>query len=281
MAKGIGLIGNFRGKVGNMVGYNLKDSNNKQTQGVRVYQPVVKNPKTYAQAEQRAKLAPINATYRALKGIVDRGQESKAYGNKSRLAWLKQALKDFNGGWFEKGATIVSPAGCQLTKGSLVVPMPYNYDKDEEGVTFNVTYTGEAPATYGALSSALLATYPALKAGDQITWGVIKGGSRAINCQPESFIIDTTSTDALPTTITFSENVLVLHSLGPGSGMGGFLVLSREGDNGEHLRSNSLILFRQSTTPPEWDTPEGKEKAIRSYMGAGVSTDWPEEPIQG
>ena len=81
MAKGIGLIGNFRGKVGNMVGYNLKDSNNKQTQGVRVYQPVVKNPKTYAQAEQRAKLSPINATYRALKPIIDRGQESKAYGN--------------------------------------------------------------------------------------------------------------------------------------------------------------------------------------------------------
>ena len=93
MAKGIGLIGNFRGKVGNMVGYNLKDSNNKQTQGVRVYQPVVKNPKTYGQAEQRAKLAPINATYRALKAIIDRGQEGKAYGNKSRLAWLSAAMK--------------------------------------------------------------------------------------------------------------------------------------------------------------------------------------------
>ena len=84
MAKGVGLIGNFKGKVGNTVGYSLKDSNNKQTQGIRVYQPVVRNPKTYAQAEQRMKLAPINATYRALKMIIDRGQEGLAYGNKSR-----------------------------------------------------------------------------------------------------------------------------------------------------------------------------------------------------
>ena len=281
MAKGIGLIGNFRGKVGNMVGYNLKDSNNKQTQGVRVYQPVVKNPKTYAQAEQRAKLAPINATYRMLKMIIDRGQENKAYGNKSRLAWLKQALKDFNGGWFEKGATILSPAGCQLTKGTLIIPMSYDYDKDEEGMAFSVDFTGEAPATFGALSTALLATYPTLKAGDQITFGVIKGGSRAINCNPQSFIIDTASTVALPSTIYFSESTLVLQTSGYGAGMGGFLILSREGDNGEHLRSNSSIVFRDYTTPMEWDTPEGKEKAVRSYMGATGTTDWPEEQIQG
>ena len=90
MAKGIGLIGNFRGKVGNMVGYNLKDSNNKQTQGVRVYQPCSKEPKTYGQAQQRAKLAPVNVTYRALKGIIDRGSRSQAHNNKSRMA--KDAL---------------------------------------------------------------------------------------------------------------------------------------------------------------------------------------------
>ena len=53
MAKAQGIIGNFKGKVGNMVGYQLTDSNNKQTQGIRIYQPNVKNPKTSAQAEQQ------------------------------------------------------------------------------------------------------------------------------------------------------------------------------------------------------------------------------------
>lgn len=281
MGKGTGLIGNFRGKVGNMVGYNLKDSNNKQTQGVRVYQPVVKNPKTYGQAEQRAKLAPINATYRMLKMIIDRGQETKAYGNKSRLAWLKQTMKDFNGGWFEKGATILSPARCQLTSGSLIIPMSWDYDKDEEAITFSVEYTGQAPATMGALATALLATYPTLKAGDQITFGVVKGGSHAINCRPQSFIIDTSSKDALPDGITLNDGLLLLQTKGFGAGLGGFLILSREGDNGEHLRSNSELYIAKTTPAREWDTPEGKEKAIRSYMGATGSTDWPEEQIQG
>ena len=73
MAKGIGLIGNFKGKVGNTVGYKLTASNNGQTQGIRVYQPIVKNPKSAGQAEQRAKLLAVNATYRALKKVIDRG----------------------------------------------------------------------------------------------------------------------------------------------------------------------------------------------------------------
>lgn len=281
MAKGIGLIGNFRGKVGNMVGYNLKDSNNKQTQGVRVYQPIVKNPKTYAQAEQRAKLAPINATYRMLKMIIDRGQESKAYGNKSRLAWLKDTLKAFNGGWFDKGATILAPTACQLSKGSLIIPMSYDYDSNEEAMSFGVTFTGDAPTTYGALSTALLATYPTLEAGDQITFGVIKGGSRAINCRPESFIIDTTSTEALSSHITFDGGDMLLTTPGYGAGMGGFLILSREGNNGEHLRSNSSIILADHASTQPWNTAEGKDQAIRSYMSATASTDWPQEPIEG
>ena len=106
MAKGIGLIGNFKGKVGNMVGYKLTDSNSGNTQGIRVYQPIVKNPKTAAQAEQRAKLAPINATYRALKMVIDRGNEGLPYGNKSRLAWLKQAFKAEHMPWIEKGSVV-------------------------------------------------------------------------------------------------------------------------------------------------------------------------------
>ena len=75
MAKGTGLIGNFKGKVGNTVGYKLAASNNGQTQGIRVYQPIVKNPKSAGQAEQRAKLLAVNTTYRSLKMVSDRGNE--------------------------------------------------------------------------------------------------------------------------------------------------------------------------------------------------------------
>ena len=119
MAKGIGLIGNFKGKVGNMVGYKLSDSNTGNSQGIRVYQPIVRNPKDLRSGRAACKLAPINATYRALKMVIDRGNEGLPYGNKSRLAWLKQAFKAEGMPWFVKGATTI-PVVCQLTKGSSV-----------------------------------------------------------------------------------------------------------------------------------------------------------------
>ena len=277
MAKGIGLIGNFRGKVGNMVGYNLKDSNNKQTQGVRVYQPVVKNPKTYGQAEQRAKLAPINATYRALKAIIDRGQEGKAYGNKSRLAWLSDAMKAFNGGWFEKGAVITAPALVPLTKGSLQAFPAFTQSSD--AVTLEVTAPQSGGVTtVGALATAILSKYPWVQEGDQVTFVYIDYGTDLVSAQFASVLIDTTSTDALPAGMTYDAGS-VLYAPGVNDPATGAIILSREGSNGAHLRSTtSLVQF--NTYDSTVMTPEAKEAAIKSYMAAGANTDWAEESLQ-
>ena len=280
MAKGIGLIGNFRGKVGNMVGYNLKDSNNKQTQGVRVYQPVVKNPKTYGQAEQRAKLAPINATYRALKMIIDRGQEGKAYGNKSRLAWLSDAMKAFNGGWFEKGAAITAPGLVPLTKGSLAGISQNTVQSDDIEVAISVT-EATAGNTVGKLSAAILAAYPQLKDGDQITAVGVYSDNNAINVAVNSFVIDTTSTEQLATSIAVGDTSYPLvNKVDPDIPfIAGALIMSREGDNGAHLRSTTSLIATD-----EYDNdllaPAAKEAAIKSYMSASANTDWAEESIQ-
>lgn len=277
MAKGIGLIGNFRGKVGNMVGYNLKDSNNKQTQGVRVYQPVVKNPKTYGQAEQRAKLAPINATYRVLKAIIDRGQEGKAYGNKSRLAWLSDAMKSFNGGWFEKGAAITAPALVPLTKGS-IVGLPQPTSDDNEVKLKNVYESGLEPGNMGDLSTALLSKFSQLKSGDQITFVCLDGLTNGLTTAVESILIDTTSTDEIPETITFaSGNVIFISGLT--HEVAGAIIVSREGDNGAHLRSTTS-LAQMGAYDTDLLAPAAKEAAIKSYMSAGANTDWAEESLQ-
>ena len=277
MAKGIGLIGNFRGKVGNMVGYNLKDSNNKQTQGVRVYQPVVKNPKTAGQAEQRAKLAPINATYRALKMIIDRGQEGKAYGNKSRLAWLSDAMKAFNGAWFEKGAAIYAPAMVPLTKGSLGVIDGI----DDAMANANLTVTGVTAAgtnTIGALSTALIAEYPFLKDGDQLTFVAVKNNSDFIDARFDSFVIDITSASTLPSFILVEDGHIQFFNSDVES-IACAVIASREGNNGAHLRSTASLVQLP-------DFPEGvigaaaKAAAIESYMSQGANTDWAEESLQ-
>ena len=277
MAKGIGLIGNFRGKVGNMVGYNLKDSNNKQTQGVRVYQPVVKNPKTYGQAEQRAKLAPINATYRALKAIIDRGQEGKAYGNKSRLAWLSDAMKAFDRCWFEKGSDITEPPFVNVTKGTLGSPFALPNLAEQVAITFPNALTS-APTTIGALSTALLSGFPFLKEGDQITFVEMGGGDGPISAIFDSIVINSTSTESLPSSISATtEMVKITQTVN--NLIAGCIILSREGDSGQHLRSTTAL-----TACVDYESRHSsnaaKEAAIKSYMSAGANTDWAEESLQ-
>lgn len=276
MAKALGLIGNFKGKLGNTVGYNLKDSNNKQTQGVRVYQPVVRNPKTAAQAEQRAKLAPINATYRALNMIVDRGQEGKAYGNKSRLAWLSAAIKAFNGGWFEKGAAINMPALVPLTKGSIAGSFPVYENSTMLQIEVQEA-TAETIATIGGLSTVLTNNYTFLQNGDQLTFVTVGQIGGNLFSEVRSIVIDTTSTDNKPTWVMLNNNKLnFLSSAEPA--VAGAIVISREGYNGEHLR-NTTSLARMDGYDITVLADGTKQAAIESYMSQGANTDWAEESL--
>ena len=278
MAKGQGLIGNFKGKLGNTVGYSLKDSNNKQTQGIRVYQPVVRNPKTYAQAEQRAKLAPINATYRALKMVIDRGQEGKAYGNKSRLAWLSAALKAFNGGWFGKSAAITDPALVPLTKGS--IPVSLSIENSEEQLIIDCAgMTSAVTNKMGLLSAALIAAYPALQNGDQITFIVLKKNSSGIITLVDSIVLDTTSTENIPSFLTCEDGELRVYTEDVKTTAYAAIV-SREGDNGAHLRNNTSLIYGGGYDL-EVLTDAAKEAAIVSYMSQGANTDWAEESLMG
>lgn len=276
MAKGVGLIGNFKGKVGNTVGYTLKDSNNKQTQGIRVYQPVVRNPKTYAQAEQRMKLAPINATYRALKMIIDRGQEGLAYGNKSRLAWLSDAIKAFAGSYFDKGAAITAPALVPLTKGSLSV----NVDVADEPSVCLIVLEGVTPAsitTLGALSTALITAYPSLKDGDQITFVAITSNDNGFMSYYDSIVVDTKSTASLPSFLEVAEDQVEAFGHA-GTHVAYSIIVSREGDNGQHLRT-SASLKQTSNVDTSHIGSAAKEAAIESYMSQGANTDWAEESL--
>ncbi len=277
MAKGIGLIGNFKGKVGNMVGYKLSDSNTGNSQGIRVYQPIVKNPKTSAQAEQRAKLAPINATYRALKMVIDRGNEGLPYGNKSRLAWLKQAFKAENMPWFVKGANITTLVPCQLTKGSLP-GLVYVLDDGTMDITCAGVTSETAVATIGNVSAALKAAYPSLKDGDQITIVTVGNVGNGVVTNVFSFLIDETSSEA-QSLISAGSNMLRINIVE--TGHTGSIIVSREGSNGEHLRSTSFLnIWNVEMEPVPFDE-DSKKAAIESYMSsASANADWAEESIQ-
>lgn len=275
MAKGLGIIGNFKGKVGNIVGYNLKDSNNKQTQGLRAYQPVVRNPKTSRQAEQRAKMAPINATYRALKGIIDRGQEGVAYGNKSRLRFLSEAMKQFDGPWFEKGEAVTLPIKTNITRGSL--PSVVASDIDEEGMNTGLQVTSiQEITTIGAFTVAALAANDELKEGDQLTF--VCGSMKRLYVK--SIILDSTSTAAMDGFEISESNVMFMTSGGYDEAEAfGCTILSREGESGQHLRSTTALTLSTAAAADTHYTSTAKDAAIESYMAANGNTDWPEESL--
>lgn len=281
MAKGTGLIGNFKGKVGNMVGYNLKDSNNKQTQGIRVYQPVVRNPKSYAQAQQRCIMKPINDFYRALKPVISRGQEGKAYGNASRLAWLKNVMKDFNGPWLVKGDNTLLPIECNLTNGQLLTP---GYYMGDEKISLNINnlQAGTSIATIGALSTILLTDSAHFKSGDQVTITVMGASEAGSMVDIKSFVIDTA--DSTPVSnITAVAGAIEFGAafFNVGVTVAGAIIVSREGANGEHLRTTSSfeVLADWKEVKPYDDA--AKAAAIASYMTAGANTDWPQEALEG
>lgn len=281
MAKGIGLIGNFKGKVGNTVGYKLTASNNGQTQGIRVYQPIVKNPKSAGQAEQRAKLLAVNATYRALKMVIDRGNEGLPYGNKSRLAWLKSALKATNMPWIEKGKAVTAPVGCLLTKGEL---NSLEYNSLDDQINLNVPgVTSESTISkVGELSTALLTGYPTLKAGDQLTFVFVGSNAAGMKTDVVSFIIDATSNvslDSLFNGVAPTNNAVQFEGRTAADAV--CVIVSRQGDNGEHLRSTEFLYITSKTLAAVPYDADSKAAAIASYQAsAATNSDWAEESIQ-
>lgn len=277
MAKGIGLIGSFNGKVGNMVGYSLKDSNNKQTQGVRVYQPVVKNPKTFAQALQRAKYIPIMELGKRLKLFIQRGNQYQPYGVKSKNAWLKKVMTSYDGPWLTRSQNRLLPPLVQISKGSLADVFKINNQWSHMNILFN--YSVETlPTTLGELSSVLLVGYPDLKSGDQLTIIACYQGQSTYSVFDYSFVIDENSTEPIPRTLMIFKDYLHVNDLF-GQFLAGCVVLSRKGPNGAHIRSN-VRLQPSRYYPSSYLEEAAKQAAAESYMSGSDNTDWAEESIQ-
>lgn len=279
MAKSVGLIGTVIGKLGNAVGYRIKDSNNKMSQGFRVYQPNVSNPRTYGQALQRARMKPINTFYRALKSIIDRGFEGKSYGNQCRLEFLRLAMANFNGPYVPKGFNGLLPGPFTIANGSL--PQVTVKINGEEIVSSIVLDDNQGIDTIGKLSTKLIDGNRWLKEGDQITVVTIGKDSEngPANLFIQSFVLDIESTDDLGYFVAIQTGAL--YSLGFDyfqSAWGAAFIISREGDSGQHLRSKAVMTVADSIVNAYF-TDDAQAAAVASYMNADGTTDWPEQFI--
>lgn len=274
MGKGIGLISGHTKKVGNTVGFRNSASNNGQTQGYRVYQPIVRNPQTAAQAEQRAKTAAINATYRALKMIIDRGNESLPYGNRSRCAWLKKAFKADIMPWFEKDTIPYAPVICPLTFGSLD-NIDWYPGEDYISIFAPDIPQDENLEDIGGVSYWIKNYNPFLKDGDQLTFIVMGWDGTTLITDIFSFILDVTSGEGIDR-FSVGRDRIVYES--PRTSGVACIIVSREGAGGKHLRSSSSI---KAYTNIQREIPynaTSKAAAIASYQTSqSANTDWQED----
>lgn len=92
MAKHNLFLGQARGKVGSVVFSRLNG-----VQITRAYNPSPKNPKTWAQATQRAAFASISQYYKVFKYLIEQGQQGVKVGQPSIQDWQSRTLKQLIG----------------------------------------------------------------------------------------------------------------------------------------------------------------------------------------
>lgn len=199
--------GNKKGKIGNSIYYTIKNSNNKVTQGERIYQPNVTNPQSENQRAQRMKMNPATNFYAALSGILDHSFQGVKYGAMSRQFFLQQAIGKTQEvfPYLLKGENKFVPGPYLMSKGQLN-SLPWSlgdgnitlagmWDKDDVDVD-----------TIGAVSRGLVALSPWLQNGDQITaisvLEVYSDNTTQYIPVIGRFLVDTESDDVFTTLVT-------------------------------------------------------------------------------
>lgn len=293
MAKGIGLIGNMSGKLGNTIAYRLKNSNNRETQGFRVYQPNVSNPQTEQQLDQRVKMSVVTNEYRALRDVIRRGMQSFKYGDESRRAWLSLALgADFVGPYLEKGNKSPLPMpNVPISVGGLPEVVVESVDSDGNADTSLMVGLNPDLTTVGSLSQALLSENYWLELGDQLTVVLVApiAGSGVTPSEQSyyyvvvSFVLDISNASSI-TSLGLSVSATDIGYLSiaddAGTAQAAAVIVSREGPAGEHLRSTAKFAFADSLSA--FYATLTPARARRSYKkGVTAEADWPVEPESG
>lgn len=182
MAKHNLFLGQARGKIGSVVFSRLNG-----VQISRAYNPSPRNPKSWAQATQRAAFASISQYYKVFKYLIEQGQQGIKVGQPSIQDWQSRTLKQLTG---VIGSTpmVLNAKGVQfpqllpisLTNGTLP-----SLSYDVRGVTNSAgdTHYGLCLTFGGRYTSAtdlmamtlgdLYAMTPGLQRGFQLTFALL------------------------------------------------------------------------------------------------------------
>lgn len=283
-------MGLWKGKKGSSVFYKIWNSNNKEKQGIREYVPEISNPQTNAQTDQRMRMLPAQLVKGALRDIVSRSFQGIEYGSKSRLEFMKYALRAEIYPYLPKGWTDPVPGSYLISRGTLPAVGVY-FSAREPGFTTSLALSdGFEPAidetTVGELATDLLANNETLEEGDQLTFVICElmpSYLTKFTWYKYSIILDTTSTEiALPgsgkvTLLRYGSWLGVTGSNDNAVACG--VIHSRLGNDGLYLRSTAELALARDWSD-EFDSffsAASKGEARQSYQkkSGTMSTDWP------
>lgn len=285
MGKATGIGSQFRGKVGNVIGYLSKNRAGRYEQTVKGYQPVVTNPQTYAQALARVPVGPVQRLCSALLTIVQRGFEGVAYGDPSKNEFLSYNLKNFRGPFMVKGAVAVPPGPMLISKGSLSPITVRNFPGGSTAieVVFNLNCTlSNANPTKGSLAANLLRNNTTLVPGEQMTFVTVRLLDEQYHYDFESIILDANDTSYPQGILRYISNDNGSLEISPEmSGFDGVVCAA------VCIRSQAwgATSFRRSTAFLEcnpavylYNDQAAVKEAVSSYRTGDVPEDWEDDP---
>lgn len=285
MGKATGIGSQFRGKVGNVIGYLSKNRAGRYEQTVKGYQPVVANPQTYTQALARVPVGPTQRICSALLTIVQRGFEGVAYGDPSKNEFLSYNLKNFRGPFMVKGAVAVPPGPMLISKGSLSPITVRNFPCGSTAieVVFNLNCTlSKANPTKGSLAANLLRNNTTLVPGEQLTFVTVRLLDEQYHYDFESIILDANDTSYPQGILRYISNDNGSLEISPEmSGLDGLICAAA------CIRSQAwgATSFRRSTAFLEcnpdvylYNDQAAVQHAVASYRAGDVPEDWEDDP---
>ena len=285
MAKATGLQSQFRGKVGNVIGYLTKNRAGRYEQTVKSYQPVVANPQSYAQALARVPIGPVQRVCSALLPLIQRGWEGTAYGDPSKSEFLSYNLKYFRGPFMTKGSVVVPPGPMLITKGSLssiaVDTIDSTYDSGY--VNFNLLYRLEhGNYTKGDIATELLGHNDLLVKGEQLTFVLVYLVEGEYYYSFESIFLDPNDTSVPRGILRWVESIDsrlgFSGDYAPAGCEFAAACVIRSQSYGESSFKRSTTFLTLSPTLYLYNDDTAVRNAVASYRTGEDPEDWEDDP---
>lgn len=293
MGKTTGLFtGVVRGKTGNVVGFRLTNSNSKEKQGWREYVAKISNPRSYAQAKQRAKVIPASIFYRAFSNVLNHAFLPSGNADRNRKRFMSYAMRLDEISDVQKGWNRIPFIDYRISEGNLgldsMVVGTYNAS-GVLGVAFkgiavgSATPSSVASYTIGQFSQLLLQQNPQLKEGMELTFISVVENSDTMDrfAAVVSFVLDSSNSLRM-----YSDLNTGLVKIKPASTLGltvenntkdgveyrvlsaGCIISARSGKSWTYTNSN-MCMSTHAVDGYDWDP----EDTIASYMTAATTSE--------